>query len=464
MFNGTQIMSLKKVREYCTKDNENLSVIISISNSFEMPPKLNKTVQNNVKDILYLSFDDVYKSELTRDETYPHIWLDRTGRAVSPITEKDAEKIHSFVMKYYKSSNIYTLIVHCEMGVSRSAGVMAAIKKALYDNDKDIFNNGAYRPNPDVYREVLNKFMDYAIEDKMDIDDVHNLRFGFNRTPYKYNPFFWFMKYPHDSVYVPNAEICERIEGLQDIKEVISTQCGTHLPFYRFNFAIRGRNKELKKNIFIGKFSIDKDFFRETENDATYKQSFSYKLTQEYNKNPIPDITVECKTEKINGIEYEVIYYYILLYNKNSPYFYQKSFSFDNKENCNPEEVIFEVEYSFPDGYKTWAYCTLTKEEVKRAVKNVGFSDVVNFTSFINVASENYNIFLANEANEQGLITTNMQSYFNKDYDASKKDDVYAYILAENQDGISAVINFSYEDWQNYCMNNCISCIRIVNF
>ena len=76
--------------------------------------------------------------------------------AANCITEADALKIVSFVAEEEKC--IDKLIVHCEAGVSRSAGVAAAIMKALYDDDRPVFNNPRYVPNMTCYRTVLNVF------------------------------------------------------------------------------------------------------------------------------------------------------------------------------------------------------------------------------------------------------------------------------------------------------------------
>jgi hypothetical protein len=47
--------------------------------------------------------------------------------------------------------------VHCGAGVSRSAGVAAALGKWLNNDDGFIFNNFSYCPNFTCYRLVLNE-------------------------------------------------------------------------------------------------------------------------------------------------------------------------------------------------------------------------------------------------------------------------------------------------------------------
>jgi len=53
------------------------------------------------------------------------------------------------------------LVVQCEAGISRSAGVAAAIDKYANDSPADwIFKSGKFVPNMTVYNKVLNAFME----------------------------------------------------------------------------------------------------------------------------------------------------------------------------------------------------------------------------------------------------------------------------------------------------------------
>jgi predicted protein tyrosine phosphatase len=72
------------------------------------------------------------------------------------ITEEDAMQIVAFVMDIKEAVN--NLIVHCEAGVSRSAGVAAAIQKYLTGDDTSIFSDKRYYPNMTCYRYVLEAF------------------------------------------------------------------------------------------------------------------------------------------------------------------------------------------------------------------------------------------------------------------------------------------------------------------
>ena len=109
-------------------------VIISISPSWSDEPPFNEN-NHAIREILYLFFDD-----------------EETGQ--NAITEHDAKGIAEFVNKWWNS--IDQIVVHCDAGVSRSAGVAAAILKHFTDDDTQIFNDVRYCPNMACYRKVLN--------------------------------------------------------------------------------------------------------------------------------------------------------------------------------------------------------------------------------------------------------------------------------------------------------------------
>lgn len=94
---------------------------------------------SNIKGILRLSFDDVSRGD------------------TNCITESDAKTIISFVNGHWNENA--ELVVHCGMGISRSAGVAAAILKAKTGDDTQIMDSPAYRPNMTVYSEVLEAFV-----------------------------------------------------------------------------------------------------------------------------------------------------------------------------------------------------------------------------------------------------------------------------------------------------------------
>ena len=117
-----QVMSVNECVKYCYHSHDNPVIIISIRNLYDKwtkYPFISKT--NNVKAILPLYFQDVTDGEYAMNEDM--------GRAVV-----------NFVTRHPNED----IIVHCEMGVSRSAGVAAALMKWFNDDDMPIFRSYKY--------------------------------------------------------------------------------------------------------------------------------------------------------------------------------------------------------------------------------------------------------------------------------------------------------------------------------
>lgn len=81
---------------------------------------------------------------------------EQESKYIKLITEEDAEDIYKFVMKI-RDMDIDQLIVHCNLGISRSSAVAAAISKALTGSDEEFFS-GKFVPNMVVYYAVLKAF------------------------------------------------------------------------------------------------------------------------------------------------------------------------------------------------------------------------------------------------------------------------------------------------------------------
>lgn len=89
--------------------------------------------------VLKLKFDDVESNE------------------PDCISADDAACIVHFINRIKDKTD--RVIVHCEAGVSRSAGVAAAIMKFINMDDSIIFNDDKFRPNMTCYEKVLNAFI-----------------------------------------------------------------------------------------------------------------------------------------------------------------------------------------------------------------------------------------------------------------------------------------------------------------
>lgn len=88
--------------------------------------------------VLKLKFDDVESNES------------------GCISAEDAASVVHFINRIKDKTD--RLIVQCEAGVSRSAGVAAAIMKFIEGDDSLIFNNEQFRPNMTCYKKVLSAF------------------------------------------------------------------------------------------------------------------------------------------------------------------------------------------------------------------------------------------------------------------------------------------------------------------
>ena len=146
------ILNRKEAKKFSYETHDFKSAIISITDTDKADVIFEKNEANGIRAVLRLKFDDV-----ERDYKNEHC-----------ITKEDAENIVKFVNK--NKNKVDKFIVHCEAGVSRSAGVGAAIMKALNGDDWDVFKNPLKCPNMKCYRTVLNAFAEagYFDEDPME--------------------------------------------------------------------------------------------------------------------------------------------------------------------------------------------------------------------------------------------------------------------------------------------------------
>jgi predicted protein tyrosine phosphatase len=132
------VLSRDMAEKFCI-DNEN-TYAISITDP-NLPLAKLKLMENN---ILRLQFHDIEQAIKTLD-----------GKVFFPMTESDSWKVASFMKNNNKNMDI--LIVHCEAGISRSAGVAAAISKFFMNSDDYYFRT--FLPNRWCYRKVLDALM-----------------------------------------------------------------------------------------------------------------------------------------------------------------------------------------------------------------------------------------------------------------------------------------------------------------
>lgn len=130
------ILSRKQLKEY-NWDKKKKYGVISISKPGEEPSWLK--LEDYIFGIIKLGFYDV-------EETF--------DVEIFAMSDDDAEAIIDFCNIIMPSVDI--LIVQCDAGISRSAGVGAAISKYYFGDDQWVFNTK--RPNMHCYTTVLKKF------------------------------------------------------------------------------------------------------------------------------------------------------------------------------------------------------------------------------------------------------------------------------------------------------------------
>lgn len=134
------IVMSRKQANYYSYDNKNVkTAMISITDP--------GSSDNNIK------IDDCNVAFLLRCK-----FADVSDIKDNGITKEQAKQIATFVKKHY--GNVEQIIVHCEAGISRSAGVAAAILKYFTNDDSQIFDSYKYRPNTLCYRNVLEALYD----------------------------------------------------------------------------------------------------------------------------------------------------------------------------------------------------------------------------------------------------------------------------------------------------------------
>ena len=149
-----RILSRKEAKKFSYEPHDFKTAIISITDTDKADVIFEKNKINGIRAILKLKFDDV----------------ERDSKDLHCIPKEDAENIVKFVNK--NKSKVDKFIVHCEAGVSRSAGVGAAIMKAINGDDWVVFNNPTMCPNMKCYRTVLNAFQDAGYFDEDPMEDI----------------------------------------------------------------------------------------------------------------------------------------------------------------------------------------------------------------------------------------------------------------------------------------------------
>jgi len=131
-----KVFNRKAFENYKTDE---VHIAISITDPKSESVKL-INAKNSLLDILELQFHD-----------YDNIkWIDNEFK-LKFFTDYHAKKILNFVIKY--EHLVETFLIHCEAGISRSAGVAGALSVIYNKDDRKYFQS--YLPNMLVYRTIL---------------------------------------------------------------------------------------------------------------------------------------------------------------------------------------------------------------------------------------------------------------------------------------------------------------------
>lgn len=141
-----KVASREEIIIKATAGFEDKTMIISISCTGDKEPYALKRAmedsQSNVVHVEFFHFDDI-------DKEYFSCGL-------NSISDDDAKRIVATVQEW--KDKVDTIYVHCDVGVSRSAGIAAAISMALTGEDDYFFTSYLYVPNILCYRKVLAAF------------------------------------------------------------------------------------------------------------------------------------------------------------------------------------------------------------------------------------------------------------------------------------------------------------------
>jgi len=141
-----KVFSRSNCERFCKQKHDKNSIIISIKSTHDKKAsKVFCDEKNNVKAILFLSFDDIEQED-----------AQFTNGKEFCMSFEDGRKIAKFINEWYDKVDM--IIVHCDGGISRSAGIAAAIMRVREGLDWPIFANKNKHPNMTCYLRTLKAF------------------------------------------------------------------------------------------------------------------------------------------------------------------------------------------------------------------------------------------------------------------------------------------------------------------
>lgn len=133
---------------FCNQKHPLKSIIISIKSSWDPdPPKVFCSDTNKVQAILSLAFDDV-----EADDSLMFL----QGSKEHCMTHKDAMQVRDFVKEWFEKVDM--IIVHCDAGVSRSAGIVSALMQIYDSKGWVMWKTQSKSPNMTCFLRTLEAF------------------------------------------------------------------------------------------------------------------------------------------------------------------------------------------------------------------------------------------------------------------------------------------------------------------
>ncbi len=134
-----KVLSRRKIKNFITDENHIVISVRDPNSEHAELPKLKSRLS-----VLDLEFSDLDGVHLPSNEFY--ILFD----------DSMAKNILTNVIRYKKEVDL--IICQCEAGISRSAGIAAALSEILNDDCGDYFNK--FIPNMLVYRTILERYFE----------------------------------------------------------------------------------------------------------------------------------------------------------------------------------------------------------------------------------------------------------------------------------------------------------------
>ncbi len=143
-----KVMSRDAAERFATQRHDRTSAIVSIRSTWDRElPRLPLTRENKIRAVCPIAADDV-------DAFVNARWGIPADRGL--MSASGARAIARFCERWHDQVDM--IVVHCDGGVSRSAGVAAAILRWFGEDDSDILCSRSKRPNMWCYNRVLDAF------------------------------------------------------------------------------------------------------------------------------------------------------------------------------------------------------------------------------------------------------------------------------------------------------------------